>query len=84
MADKLFGRLAWLSARGIRFDNLLAKLRRIWRIWRFGFAIATYLESLRLNDKVSVKLGQLQLQCVGQKVLTRLQPERTQLLPLGP
>ena len=81
MAAKLFGRLAWLSARGIRFDNLLAKLRRI---WRFGFAVATYLESLRLNDKVSVKLGQLQLQCEGQKVLTRLQPGRTQLLPRGP
>ena len=37
-----------------------------------------------INDKVSVKSGQLQLQCAGQKVLIRLQPERKQLLPLGP
>ena len=45
MTAKFFGQIAGLSACGNQFDHLLAKLRRVWRVWRFGVAVVTYLDS---------------------------------------
>ena len=42
MAAKLFGQLAGLCACANQFDHLLAQLRRL---WRFGIAAVTELDS---------------------------------------